>query len=112
MQLWKRFMALATHLKESSVSVSFFSATPQGGGVALMRHALIRLWRLVGLDVRWFTPEGHPAIFDITKRKIHNVLQGVSKPGEEMSEKDQDWFKSWTQCNCESIRGKRGARKR
>lgn len=43
--LWGTFTALACALKKKNIRVSFFSATPQGGGVALMRHALIRLWR-------------------------------------------------------------------
>lgn len=47
-------MALAALLKANNTKVAFFSATPQGGGVALMRHALIRLWRLVGLDIKWY----------------------------------------------------------
>ena len=66
-----------------------------------MRHALIRLWRMVGLDVKWYVPEGHPTIFDITKRKIHNVLQGVAPPGVEMSDEDKKWFELWTEQNCE-----------
>ena len=69
-----------------------------------MRHALIRLWRMVGLDVKWYTPEGHPAVFDITKRKIHNVLQGVAKEGVEMEREDKDWFESWTDENCMYLR--------
>lgn len=69
-----------------------------------MRHALIRLWRMVGLDVKWYTPEGHPAVFDITKRKIHNVLQGVAKEGVEMGREDKEWFESWTDENCMCLR--------
>lgn len=67
-----------------------------------MRHALIRLWKLSGLDVKWFVPEGHPAIFDITKRKIHNVLQGVAEKGVEMSDEDKSNFEIWTEQNCET----------
>ena len=64
-----------------------------------MRHALIRLWRTVGLDVKWYVPEGHPTVFDITKRKIHNVLQGVAGKGVEMNDEDKKWFELWTQQN-------------
>jgi len=67
-----------------------------------MRHAFVRLWRLSGLNVKWFVPEGHPAIFDITKRKIHNVLQGVAEAGVEMSDEDKRNFEIWTEQNCES----------
>jgi hypothetical protein len=92
-------MALSNHLVQNRTSIAFFSATPQGGGVALMRHALIRLWRMVGLDVTWYVPEGHPTVFDITKRKIHNVLQGVADKGVEMDDEDKKWFELWTEQN-------------
>lgn len=68
-----------------------------------MRHALVRLCRLVGIDVKWYTPEGHPTIFDVTKRKIHNVLQGVAPEGVEMTDEDKKWFEIWTEQNCEII---------
>lgn len=42
--LWETFSALASPIKQYKTRISFFSATPQGGGVALMRHALIRVW--------------------------------------------------------------------
>ncbi|WVQ75698.1 hypothetical protein IAR50_005328 [Cryptococcus sp. DSM 104548] len=101
--LWKRFIALSSHLNKHKTSIAFFSATPQGGGVALMRHALIRLWRMVGFDVKWFVPEGHPTVFDITKTKFHNVLQGVSPEGVEISEEDKKWFELWTEQNYETF---------
>lgn len=34
--------------------IAFFSATPQGGGVALMRHALVRFCNALGLNLSWF----------------------------------------------------------
>jgi hypothetical protein len=43
--LWEAFVSLACPLRKHKTRVSFFSATPRGGGVALMRHALIRVWR-------------------------------------------------------------------
>jgi hypothetical protein len=63
---------------------------------------LIRLWKLSGLTVKWFVPEGHPAIFDITKRKLHNVLQGVAEKGIELDGEDKRNFEIWTEQNCES----------
>lgn len=56
------------------------------------------------MDVKWYVPEGHPVVFDITKRKIHNVLQGVARENVEMSQEDKEWFESWTEQNCESFR--------
>lgn len=48
-------------------------------------------------------PEGHPHVFDITKRKIHNVLQGVAPPDVELSEKDKEYFEIWSEQNCETM---------
>jgi hypothetical protein len=42
-----------------------------------MRHALIRLCKLMEIDVHWFVAKPKPEVFDITKRKFHNVLQVV-----------------------------------
>ena len=95
--LWKSFMALARLHAKHETKVAFLSATPSGcvcrdllklntdehvsGGVALMRHALIRLWHLCDTDVSWRVPLGDPAVFDITKGKFHNVLQNKEEPG-------------------------------
>lgn len=50
---WTSIMQYATNLRRRKVKIAFFSATPQGGGVALMRHALVRFSRVLGVDVRW-----------------------------------------------------------
>ena len=39
---WDATMKYATALQEKKTKIAFFSSTPQGGGVALMRHALVR----------------------------------------------------------------------
>lgn len=31
-----------------------------------MRHSLMRVWHMTGLDVRWFVPDGDPSVFNIT----------------------------------------------
>jgi hypothetical protein len=36
---WNTMMHYAKILKKNKIKIAFFSATPQGGGVALMRHA-------------------------------------------------------------------------
>lgn len=51
---WDSLMLYAGQLKQKGTKIAFFSATPQGGGVALMRHALVRLSRLVGVDLAWY----------------------------------------------------------
>lgn len=50
---WESTMHFANSLKAKETKIAFFNTTPQGGGVALMRHALIRFLRLVGVDCKW-----------------------------------------------------------
>ncbi|KAG8927276.1 hypothetical protein FRC03_009834 [Tulasnella sp. 419] len=100
-RLWDLFISTGHALKQNKIKVAFFSATPQGGGVALMRHALIRLWRGVGLDFHWYVPKGDSAVFDVTKRRFHNVLQGVNPPGVTLRDEDKQLFEKWTRFNYE-----------
>ncbi len=73
----------------------FINATPQGGGVALMRHALIRLLRLLDVDAHWYVLYPKKEAFDITKPKFHNVLQAVAAPGTELNEYDKEVYNTW-----------------
>jgi hypothetical protein len=50
---WNSMIKFAKELKEMGTKIAFFSSTPQGGGVALMRHALVRLARVLGVDLTW-----------------------------------------------------------
>lgn len=50
---WSGVQHYVKDLRSRKVKIAFFSATPQGGGVALMRHALVRLSHLLGIDVKW-----------------------------------------------------------
>lgn len=74
----------------------FINATPQGGGVALMRHALIRLLRLLGVDAHWHILVPNKDIFDVTKTKFHNVLQAVASPSTELTEEEKELFRIWS----------------
>jgi hypothetical protein len=51
---WDSMLYYATRLRERKIKIAFFSSTPQGGGVALMRHALVRFARLIGVDLTWY----------------------------------------------------------
>lgn len=51
---WSAVQHYASDLKRRKVKVAFFSATPQGGGVALMRHALVRFSHSLNTDIKWF----------------------------------------------------------
>lgn len=50
---WKATMHYVDSLVENKTRIAFFNSTPRGGGVALMRHALIRFLRLAGVDCKW-----------------------------------------------------------
>ncbi len=50
---WNATMAYAESLKKNHIRIAFFNSTPQGGGVALMRHALIRFLHLTGVNCKW-----------------------------------------------------------
>lgn len=73
-QTWEATMKYVKSLRKNSTKIAFFNSTPQGGGVALMRHALIRFLRLVGVDANWYVPKPKPEVFRITKNN-HNILQ-------------------------------------
>ncbi|KAG0134997.1 hypothetical protein HOY82DRAFT_634168 [Tuber indicum] len=86
---WKTVIKYASELRgcndgqtngdheRSPVKIAFFSATPQGGGVALMRHPLVRFCSELGVDKAWYIPEADAEAFRITKTN-HNILQGVA----------------------------------
>ncbi|KAI9253925.1 hypothetical protein BDA99DRAFT_587086 [Phascolomyces articulosus] len=93
---WRVLEEMIKAFKGRNLKISFFSSTPQGGGVALMRHALLRFFNILGIRVHWFVMRPKPEIFRITKQKFHNILQGVASPEIELNEYDKDAFIEWT----------------
>ncbi|BFZ61429.1 hypothetical protein YB2330_002494 [Saitoella coloradoensis] len=102
---WKALCESSDTVKDRKLRIAFFSATPQGGGVALMRHAALRLLKLLGVDAHWYVPKPRPAVFDITKRKFHNVLQGVVPDNEKsrLTDKDKKIWLDWNKDNFEAL---------
>ncbi|KAJ1964178.1 hypothetical protein GGI12_001582 [Dipsacomyces acuminosporus] len=95
---WDKLLELAEECKQRKLRILFFNSTPQGGGVALMRHATIRLMRLLGVDCRWFVAKPNPDVFVITKRKFHNVFQGVTSDEQyRLLKEDKELWAEW--CN-------------
>ncbi|KAJ5368974.1 uncharacterized protein N7496_008734 [Penicillium cataractarum] len=82
-------------------------ATPQGGGVALMRHALLRLAHELEVDFKWYVPKPRPGVFRITKTN-HNILQGVSDSSERLSSDSQQQLIDWIEDNAERYWTQRG----
>lgn len=95
---WNAVVQLADELREKKVKIGFFSSTPQGGGVALMRHALIRFLDLLDVDAAWYVPNPSPSVFRTTKNN-HNILQGVSAPTLRLTQEQRDNFDSWIHKN-------------
>ncbi|CAG9982635.1 unnamed protein product [Clonostachys byssicola] len=91
---WDAMHHYAKDLRTRKIKIAFFSSTPQGGGVALMRHALVRFARLLGLDLTWYVPKPRPGVFRITKN-IHNILQGVADPDQRISEEEKATIVDW-----------------
>jgi len=79
--------------------ILFINATPQGGGVALMRHSLMRIYRELGVSASWHVTIEDPAIFQITKAKFHNILQDVAEADTELEDSDMKLFDKWSQQN-------------
>ncbi|KAG6831184.1 hypothetical protein H0H92_012324 [Tricholoma furcatifolium] len=91
---WNAVIKLADELREKKVKIGFFSSTPQGGGVALMRHALIRFLSALDVDAAWYVPNPSPSVFRITKNN-HNILQGVAPPDLRLTQENKDMFDAW-----------------
>ncbi|KAJ5103403.1 hypothetical protein N7532_003932 [Penicillium argentinense] len=95
---WSAVQQYASDLKHRKVKIAFFSATPQGGGVALMRHALVRFSNSLGTDIKWYVPKPRPGVFRITKNN-HNILQGVARPEERLTTASQTLLREWIEEN-------------
>ncbi|KAK9423420.1 putative Glycosyltransferase family 4 protein [Seiridium unicorne] len=91
---WKAVNHFAQTLKDKKTKIAFFSATPQGGGVALMRHALVRFSKLLGVDLTWYVPKPRPGVFRSTKN-MHNILQGVAEPDKRLSDDEKNTIRDW-----------------
>lgn len=81
--------------------ISFINSTPQGGGVAIMRHSLMRLFKLLNVDAHWYILKPDLSVFNITKRKFHNVLQGVSNA--RLTDRDKKIYNSWIFENAKNL---------
>ncbi|KAK9332778.1 hypothetical protein V1520DRAFT_334291 [Lipomyces starkeyi] len=103
-ETWECLMRLVHELKNTKIGgrkgvrIAFFNATPQGGGVALMRHALIRLFKLLDIQASWYVPKPNPSVFRITKNN-HNIIQGVSDPSLRLTDAQKEHFAKWIESN-------------
>jgi len=102
-ETWNVLMKITKRLRdEQDLKLAYFNATPQGGGVALMRHAGIRLFRLLGVKCHWFVPFPDNDVFRITKNN-HNILQGVADPNLRLTEDNKRTYEDWIEANVEKF---------
>eukprot|EP00743_Colponemidia_sp_Colp-15_P012254 GILK01013884.1.p1 GENE.GILK01013884.1~~GILK01013884.1.p1 ORF type:complete len:533 (-),score=126.18 GILK01013884.1:213-1811(-) len=97
---WTLFTNLLDKFRSRGVKMYYFNATAQGGGVAIMRHAQMRLAKLCGIEMKWFVVKPKHEVFLVTKRKLHNVLQGVAPEDQpRLDEDDRACFAEWSEHN-------------
>uniref|UniRef100_A0A8H7K7B8 Glycosyl transferase family 1 domain-containing protein n=1 Tax=Bionectria ochroleuca TaxID=29856 RepID=A0A8H7K7B8_BIOOC len=90
---WETMTFYADKIRERRIKVAFFSASPQGGGVPIARHALIRFASLLGLPITWQVPKPRRGVFGVTKA-IKNILRGV-EPNQRMEWLDRNSIIDW-----------------
>ncbi|RHZ73316.1 hypothetical protein CDV55_105757 [Aspergillus turcosus] len=95
---WTALERLAVQVREKKIRIALFSATPQGGGVALIRHAFLQLSKLLHLDVQWYVPQPRSGVFRITKMN-HNIFQGVAKPNDYLTAENEEQLRRWVSVN-------------
>lgn len=95
---WEEIALLAEKLKGHKFC--FVNSTPRGGGVALMRHALVRFFKKLNLQIDWYVMKPDPRVFEITKHKFHNVLQGAQK--EPLTDDDKSLYEYWCERNAKT----------
>jgi alpha,alpha-trehalose phosphorylase (configuration-retaining) len=94
---WERLTQLSEELRGKRVS--FYNATPKGGGVAIMRGPLVHLLRLQGVDAHWYALSPDPEAAKVTKWKFHNVMQAVAEDGVRLTEENKAVYNSWMKEN-------------
>ncbi|KAI5780225.1 putative trehalose synthase [Peziza echinospora] len=97
---WNTMIKYAKDLRNRKIKIAFFSSTPQGGGVALMRHALLRFFRLAGVHATWYVPKPNPRVFRITKTN-HNILQGVASQNVRLTDHQKKQIDEWITSNAQ-----------
>ena len=98
--LWRDLVLLSEKFKNKNLRFAFFNATPQGGGVALMRHSMCRIFGLLDVNMGWYVPKPSPAVFRITKNN-HNILQGIAGDGIRFTKESQELYEHWVRQNSE-----------
>ena len=98
---FRRLVDLSDDFRRKKLKMIFINATAAGGGIAIMRHAMMRLYDKLNVDIGWHVLLPDAEIFNITKKKFHNILQGVAAPDIVLDDADQRAYLKWTEkCRC------------
>lgn len=98
MELAKNYMDELKELLGEDGETTYVNATMTGGGVAMLRPALLHAYSLHGVDnVNWAIEpqpeEGEPDVYLVTK-KMHNLAQGI--PGvEALTDEEIAVYENW-----------------
>jgi len=81
--------------EKAGLRVNFINSTSNGGGVALMRHSMIRFFKEAGVQAGWYVMDANQEVFTVTKKKFHNILQGVAQPDLALNANDKKIYEKW-----------------
>lgn len=101
-EIWAELLATSELIRRKDKRIVFFNSTPQGGGVAIIRHSTVRMFKMLNIDAHWFVMKPNPEVFEITKKKFHNVLQGVAPVDTEFTRQDRKLYEKWCKSNVDS----------
>lgn len=79
--------------------VVHINSTPRGGGVAEILRSLVPLQQSLGIEAKWYSFNGPPTLFNITK-KLHNALQGATQ---ELTSEEQNLYLAFNQTLAQHI---------
>jgi hypothetical protein len=65
----------------------------------------MRLLHMLKVDARWHVAKPQPAVFEITKTKFHNVLQGVPGEAARLTLEDAKLYEEWIKENVQRYWG-------
>jgi glycosyltransferase involved in cell wall biosynthesis len=102
---WGQLKFYAELFRKQDNSLLFINSTPQGGGVALMRHSLLRVFNSLNLGIYWINlePDVDGRVFSITKQKIHNALQNVGEQEDRLTDEDKEVLRNWSAANAKRL---------
>lgn len=96
-EMWNELLNTSNECAKRNKKIVFFNSTAQGGGVAIIRNSSMRLYKLLGIDAEWFVLKPSPDVFNTTKKKFHNVLQGITNDA--LSDQEKTQWQEWCEDN-------------